>query len=969
MLKQKFILLFLVLLSAFAVVMAQEDGPPPAFMTPITVDTGPEGMPLDAVMRSMVNGIGWAPLMRDVPEQNVVVRFKEMPFVDAWNLIFKLYASDLAYAALPGGVIVVGPRSVISGQFDNAIYSNLPPKNQRQEESKSSPEIRTVTLQTVNESSFSAAAKLFPQGVTYALFPEKKLLVIKASDEDYSVVENILVKSGLLRKPPSDNANNQPLPAVLSVPALPDDVLQTLNDVFPNLEMRYVPSSSKLVIKGGDEKTLAALRKMLDELLAPPPAPPKSEAEKEMQEAPKKQEQPIDKVYTLENISPENAARIIGFVAPTAKVLVVQGAANAIWVKAYPSVHDVIAKNLKHYEELAKQEAERKAKAAASAKSNQKEPEPVIEVEAFPVANGAVENLVKVLKETLEGATVVASDTGIVVKGPKSAIEEARKLINTLAPEEGQQGEPEGSQEEESALDVRKVYNTDYSNPSELLTLAESTGALPKGPKYIVDSRTTDIIVVGPEQDVNDAIALFRELDRPIPQVDLRVQIHQVDRSSAKRLGIDLNAILAPFSATYDGNGLQLAYELGSSALNAVTAALDTLESHGAADTLVDTRFLAQDGQTVSLKSGGKLTVLVPASSDGESSAKPLSADYGLEVKLTPEIALNDGQVTIDINTVLGGRPVAGAGGTIDIPRKEFTDYVRIKNGESVVLGGLLTTVDNSTESNSPLVSWIPLIGDLFTRTEHTNSTSELLIIVTAHIIYPEASVQVAEGEEVASEVSGGSEEAAETVEEATGNEQNTEAGAVKDEAQPTKVEEASNTPVTKEPEVDSVEPQETPSEEPTSSQVAATPASTTEATSTNPAADDKQAAEQSPATSNNDSGNVVIGAAPIPTPALPLPANTNVVIRRVPANDPTYGFSILLPSSAPRLCLVGVRIEDPAGNTIPGTLRTRMLDKGCIQPGSAGMGNITTKTPAQSIALIFSDSNGNLYLATAEVK
>ena len=948
------------LLTIFVVfpVFAANQPLPNALTTPVSVDTGPAGMPLDAVLRSMVQSIGWVAMTRDVPDENVVIRMPKTPFIDAWRLVFSLYASDLAYAALPGGVMVVGPEDVVAGRFPKAIVTNAKPA------SKAKPvSLQTIKLNDSDEKALARAAKLFPPSVTYAIFPDKQLLAVKADPDSITQIKHVLEVAGLISsKKPAAVAPK--LPRVLNVPSLPDDVLQTLRESFPTATLKYVSSSRKLVVNGLSDDEIASLQKMISELLAPAAAPASAKEDTDQS----KPDLPENRVYKLSYIAPDDAARIIDFVAPSAKVLVVKGVHNAIWVKAPSKLQALIAENLAHYEDLARGEKESAKKENEVATNDS----PKTIVATLPLEGRNPDEVISALSKTFPNASLVKAGDNLIVKASPEDLQSIKELLSQLkAPkkEEGHTDAENSAQKTASAQpEARSHYRTDYAAPDKLILLARSTGQFPKDLKALVDERTGEIILVGTEGDISKALSLFKELDKPVPQVELRVQIHQVDSSTARRLGIDLNAILAPFSMAIGTGGLQLGYELGSSAANALTAALDTLESKGAAKALVNTRFLVQDDKPVKLKSGGKLTVLTSTASggsgEGKSKPTPISVNYGLEVELTPEIALNDDAVTVAIKTNLGGRPVEGAGGTIDIPQKSFEDYVRIKNGKSVVLGGLITTTKSSTETSSPLVSWIPLIGDLFTQHNDSESSSELLIVVSANIVSSAPAKEEAREEEPVTN----NEVTSKSVEPAN------EKAAVKDEQTETDSSPAATPSPAKS---DAAKPQQASASVDNDS--TEPPTSVDTGGETKPEAN--ASSSEQPANTEAETGKantgggiagragLTVGEAQIPYPHDPLPAYAVFSLRAAPGPQAEYGFSLVLPASSERLCLAGIRILDGAGRVVTGHLRSRSTSgpRACAEPGGMVVGEIRLPNgrAASHVDFVFESDDGEAYVVS----
>jgi type IV pilus assembly protein PilQ len=83
--------------------------------------------------------------------------------------------------------------------------------------------------------------------------------------------------------------------------------------------------------------------------------------------------------------------------------------------------------------------------------------------------------------------------------------------------------------------------------------------------------------------------------------------------------------------------------------------------------------------------------------------------------------------------------PTPGGDPTID--KKRVVTKLLVKNGETVVLGGIYTQTISHTVNSVPGLSSIPILGNLFKRNQKTNNRSELLIFITPTII--DGAVQV----------------------------------------------------------------------------------------------------------------------------------------------------------------------------------------------------------------------------------
>jgi type II secretory pathway component GspD/PulD (secretin) len=113
--------------------------------------------------------------------------------------------------------------------------------------------------------------------------------------------------------------------------------------------------------------------------------------------------------------------------------------------------------------------------------------------------------------------------------------------------------------------------------------------------------------------------------------------------------------------------------------------------------------------------------------------------DVGVKLRLTPTIGL-DGSVTAEmhpeysaIQTFVGGYPV--------IANRKVDSTLRVKNNQTIVLGGLLRDIDSQTISKLPGLADIPIIGKVFQNRLRTRERDEVVFLITPHVIYPNGPV------------------------------------------------------------------------------------------------------------------------------------------------------------------------------------------------------------------------------------
>jgi type II secretory pathway component GspD/PulD (secretin) len=250
----------------------------------------------------------------------------------------------------------------------------------------------------------------------------------------------------------------------------------------------------------------------------------------------------------------------------------------------------------------------------------------------------------------------------------------------------------------------------------------------------VADERTNTLIVTGTAEDLALVEGLIPRLDQAVPQVNLRVRIQEVQSNLTRSLGLKWNTIAGGnVVASILDSGLSLIFDSTRSlaALN-IVATLDALQKQGLSRALRDVNQTVLNNQTARLQSGE--TFLIRRVVNGQVERVPF--DIGIIVEVTPQITA-DGQILLNIRAEVSGNvqrnPVDG-----DVDRftkQVVTTTLRVRDGQTVVLGGLTSQENSQTVQGVPLLMDIPLIGELFKQRTGETTDRELLVVITADIL------------------------------------------------------------------------------------------------------------------------------------------------------------------------------------------------------------------------------------------
>jgi pilus assembly protein CpaC len=171
---------------------------------------------------------------------------------------------------------------------------------------------------------------------------------------------------------------------------------------------------------------------------------------------------------------------------------------------------------------------------------------------------------------------------------------------------------------------------------------------------------------------------------------------------------------------------------------------LDALESKGALTTLAEPTLVALSGETASFLAGGEFPIPVSQSSGGNGGNSAITVQFkqfGVSLAFTPTV-LADGVINMvvapEVSSIDPSASVVINNLTIPgLQTRRAKTTLEIRDGESFAMAGLIRKDFQDTVRQVPLLGSIPIIGALFRSTNFQHDETELVIIVTPHLVQP----------------------------------------------------------------------------------------------------------------------------------------------------------------------------------------------------------------------------------------
>jgi pilus assembly protein CpaC len=231
-------------------------------------------------------------------------------------------------------------------------------------------------------------------------------------------------------------------------------------------------------------------------------------------------------------------------------------------------------------------------------------------------------------------------------------------------------------------------------------------------------------------------------------QIMLAVRFVEMERTDAKNLAIQLSGSTANGGGTSfnAGIGQPLSGAYGTTALTFATGsgslslALDALETKGVAKTLAEPTLVAMSGDTASFLAGGE--VPIPTAQAGATGAAAITTtlqQFGISLSFTPTL-LKGGMVNLVVKPEVSSLDPANGvsiGGFI-VPGLKVTrasTTVELRDGESFTIAGLLSDSYTNNINQFPFLGDVPVLGALFRSPNFTSDKTELVIVVTPHLV------------------------------------------------------------------------------------------------------------------------------------------------------------------------------------------------------------------------------------------
>lgn len=320
------------------------------------------------------------------------------------------------------------------------------------------------------------------------------------------------------------------------------------------------------------------------------------------------------------------------------------------------------------------------------------------------------------------------------------------------------------------------IVDLKYSDARNVSKMLSNFNAL-----ISIDTTLNKLVVITSPKVISDIQKVITEIDKPGLQIVLECRIIEVAVDDQQALGIDwnrlssVNTVIAESPVDASGNMISADGTASLSGLDASTngrvpttlpyypletrrmgywskqvtafeVALDWMLKNNRADVLANSSVATLNNQEASINVVDEIPYI--ARSGGVGGQVQISTVVvGVKLSVRPKVN-SDGYITTEISPELSSIYQFIESQDTQVPwvkRRMSTTTIRVKDGETVVIAGLLGVESSKTVSRVPFLGDIPFVGGLFRHTEDNTRKTDLIIQVTPHVLDNNFSLELPE--------------------------------------------------------------------------------------------------------------------------------------------------------------------------------------------------------------------------------
>jgi general secretion pathway protein D len=274
--------------------------------------------------------------------------------------------------------------------------------------------------------------------------------------------------------------------------------------------------------------------------------------------------------------------------------------------------------------------------------------------------------------------------------------------------------------------------------------------------EVVIDERANTVTIRGTPDTIKVAEEMIAAQDLPEPEVMLEVEVLEVSHERLSNLGIEWpNSFTMSTPSTVDTWGALHHLPINALNVSGLSATANFKLTDTDANLLASPRIRTRNKEKARILIGDKLPVISSSSTPSTSGPSYTQMiqyiDVGIKLEVEPQV-YRDGDVGIKLNlevsnitnTIQSGNSQTGLSSlAYQIGTRSASTSLRLRDGESQILGGLISDQDRRSADKVPGLGQLPVLGRLFSDHNGDHVKTEIVLQITPHIVRPQLAADV----------------------------------------------------------------------------------------------------------------------------------------------------------------------------------------------------------------------------------
>ncbi|WP_025917402.1 secretin N-terminal domain-containing protein [Herminiimonas sp. CN] len=307
------------------------------------------------------------------------------------------------------------------------------------------------------------------------------------------------------------------------------------------------------------------------------------------------------------------------------------------------------------------------------------------------------------------------------------------------------------------AQDLAKTLQDLLSSAASTATTPAAAGtpaaAVRKTGRIVVNGATNTLIFQSTPDEYTQMLGILKELDQPAKSALIEVTVAEVSVGDKNQFGIEwgLNPINSHNGTIVGGTQGGVGIGTGGLTLNflnsagQIKATLNALANNNRANIISTPRIMARNGETATIEVGQEVPIITTQQSNanttiaGSTGGILQTVQYrttGVILKVKPVIhAGNRVELEVSQEVSAAASTTTGVNTSPTFSKRKVETKLSIRDGATVLLGGLMSTNSSDNDTGVPYLKDIPGVGNLFKSNKRSNDKTELIVLITPYVI------------------------------------------------------------------------------------------------------------------------------------------------------------------------------------------------------------------------------------------